>query len=76
MPSSPDSTSVEEEQASAVIMNNYFGIGVDAMLSLDFHLAREEQPNKFNSRLELSNSSCISSFIFSERNYVFVLFPL
>lgn len=32
-------------------MNNYFGIGVDADLCLDFHNAREENPNKFNSRL-------------------------
>lgn len=50
VPASPDSSSEEEEQANIVIMNNYFGIGVDAMLSLDFHLAREEQPDKFNSR--------------------------
>uniref|UniRef100_S4RP95 Diacylglycerol kinase n=1 Tax=Petromyzon marinus TaxID=7757 RepID=S4RP95_PETMA len=34
-----------------VQMNNYFGIGVDADLSLGFHNAREEDPGKFNSRL-------------------------
>lgn len=32
-------------------MNNYFGIGLDADLCLDFHNAREENPNKFKSRL-------------------------
>uniref|UniRef100_A0A3P8S0W2 Diacylglycerol kinase n=1 Tax=Amphiprion percula TaxID=161767 RepID=A0A3P8S0W2_AMPPE len=31
-------------------MNNYFGIGIDAELSLDFHLAREDEPDKFTSR--------------------------
>uniref|UniRef100_A0A3B5BE18 diacylglycerol kinase (ATP) n=1 Tax=Stegastes partitus TaxID=144197 RepID=A0A3B5BE18_9TELE len=33
-----------------VQMNNYFGIGIDAELSLDFHLAREDEPDKFTSR--------------------------
>ena len=32
-------------------MNNYFGIGIDADLCLEFHKAREENPEKFNSRL-------------------------
>ncbi|KAI8421190.1 hypothetical protein MSG28_008260 [Choristoneura fumiferana] len=32
-----------------LVMNNYFGIGIDADLCLDFHNAREENPNKFNS---------------------------
>lgn len=33
-----------------MVMNNYFGIGIDADLCLDFHNAREENPDKFNSR--------------------------
>ena len=33
------------------VMNNYFGLGLDADLCLDFHNAREEKPEKFNSRL-------------------------
>jgi len=32
------------------VMNNYMGIGIDADLALDFHNAREENPDKFNSR--------------------------
>eukprot|EP00794_Sanderia_malayensis_P012297 gene12297-13565_t len=48
---SPNPLSPEEEQANVIIMNNYIGIGLDAVLALDFHLAREEQPDKFNSRL-------------------------
>lgn len=31
-------------------MNSYFGLGIDAELSLDFHQAREDEPNKFTSR--------------------------
>jgi diacylglycerol kinase (ATP) len=34
-------------------MNNYFGLGLDADICLDFHMAREENPNKFNSRFGL-----------------------
>lgn len=39
-----------EDNTQILVMNNYFGIGIDADLCLDFHNAREENPNKFNSR--------------------------
>ena len=39
-----------EDNTQIFVMNNYFGIGIDADLCLDFHNAREENPNKFNSR--------------------------
>ncbi len=32
-------------------MNNYFGIGLDAKLSLEFHMTREEHPEKCRSRM-------------------------
>lgn len=38
------------EENNIIVMNNYFGIGIDAELCLEFHNAREENPNKFNSR--------------------------
>ncbi|XP_012528051.1 diacylglycerol kinase theta isoform X8 [Monomorium pharaonis] len=40
-----------EDNSQMYVMNNYFGIGIDADLCLDFHNAREENPNKFKSRL-------------------------
>ena len=43
--------STSEDNTQIFVMNNYFGIGIDADLCLDFHNAREENPDKFNSRL-------------------------
>lgn len=44
-------TAQQNEDTTAIyVMNNYFGIGIDADLCLDFHTAREEKPDKFNSR--------------------------
>jgi diacylglycerol kinase (ATP) len=32
------------------VLNNYFGIGIDAKITLDFHMKREEHPEKCRSR--------------------------
>lgn len=49
-----------EDNSQILVMNNYFGIGIDADLCLDFHNAREENPNKFNSRyVSTSDINCI-----------------
>ncbi len=40
----------EASGVESVVMNNYVGMGLDAAIALDFHLAREENPEKFNSR--------------------------
>lgn len=39
-----------EDTTTIFVMNNYFGIGIDAEVCLDFHNAREGKPDKFNSR--------------------------
>ncbi|VDK58448.1 unnamed protein product, partial [Gongylonema pulchrum] len=40
-----------EDQTSMIIMNNYFGIGIDADVCLQFHNRRDANPEKFSSRL-------------------------
>jgi diacylglycerol kinase (ATP) len=47
----PGTGSGAEDNAAIFVMNNYLGIGLDADLCLGFHNAREENPDKFNSRL-------------------------
>ena len=42
---------VNNDPVSLVPMTNYFGVGMDAKLALEFHMSREENPEKFNSRL-------------------------
>ncbi|XP_033224636.1 diacylglycerol kinase theta isoform X3 [Belonocnema kinseyi] len=51
VPNAAVTGSTSEDNTQILVMNNYFGIGIDADLCLDFHNAREENPNKFNSRL-------------------------
>uniref|UniRef100_A0A146MDL5 Diacylglycerol kinase n=2 Tax=Lygus hesperus TaxID=30085 RepID=A0A146MDL5_LYGHE len=39
-----------EGYSEKCVMNNYFGIGIDAKITLDFHQKREEHPEKCRSR--------------------------
>lgn len=39
-----------EDVTQMFVMNNYMGFGIDAELSLDFHNARQKNPDKFSSR--------------------------
>ncbi|XP_046735909.1 diacylglycerol kinase theta isoform X2 [Diprion similis] len=50
VPNAAVAGSTSEDNTQIYVMNNYFGIGIDADLCLAFHNAREENPNKFNSR--------------------------
>lgn len=40
----------ENDEVSEMILNNYFSIGIDAKIALDFHNAREKNPSRFKSR--------------------------
>ena len=52
LPSLPsnESSTTSEDNSVICVMNNYFGLGVDADLCLGFHNEREENPERFNSR--------------------------
>jgi diacylglycerol kinase (ATP) len=52
LPFSISEGSTSEDKTEMFVMNNYFGLGLDADICLDFHMAREENPNKFNSRIQ------------------------
>uniref|UniRef100_A0A8C6TTB1 Diacylglycerol kinase n=1 Tax=Neogobius melanostomus TaxID=47308 RepID=A0A8C6TTB1_9GOBI len=46
----PESLSTAIQCSEKVVMNNYFGIGLDAKISLEFNNKRDENPKKCSSR--------------------------
>ena len=62
-PETIGSAQTSEDNAQIFVMNNYFGLGLDADLCLDFHNAREEQPEKFTSRFHNKGSVKVHWFI-------------